>query len=70
MSLQEQMARYRAARSMGQAQAAESAGISVQTWCNVERGQQKPSRLTEAKIKLLLEKGGKDESINITDQNV
>lgn len=70
MSLQEQMARYRAARSMGQAQAAESAGISVQTWCNVERGQQKPSRLTEAKIKLLLEKGGENASQHNTYQNV
>ena len=56
MTLQEQMARYRAENNIGQDKAAKLAGISVQTWCNVERGCQTPSRLTEGKIRLLLER--------------
>ena len=67
MALQDAMARYRAERNIGQAEAAKDAGISLQTWCNVERGHQNPSRLTEAKIRLLLEKGGKHESEHIKD---
>ena len=70
MALQDAMARYRAERNIGQAQAAHDAGISLQTWCNVERGVQNPSRLTAAKIKILLEKGGKHEGINIAGQNI
>ena len=72
MNLQGQMIRYRAEHNLGQAEAAGFAGISQQTWCNVERGNQKPSRLTEGKIRLLIdrEEVKKDESIDITDQNV
>lgn len=73
MTLPERMIRFRAAGNMGQAKAAQVAGVSTQTWCNVETGKQKPSRLTEAKIEIVLQDNERrldDESINITDQDV
>ena len=56
MTLQEQMVRYRAANDLTQEKAAEIAGIGIATWINVENGKQNPSKLTEAKIKLLFER--------------
>lgn len=47
---------YRASENLSQTAAAEKAGISYQTWCSIENGNQKPSRLTEAKIRKLCER--------------
>ena len=56
MTLQEQMIRYRAEHDLTQEQAAERAGIGVVTWRNAEKGEQPIAKLTEAKIKLLIER--------------
>lgn len=55
MTLQEEMIRYRAKNRIKQAVAAQQAGVSQQTWCSVENDLQKPSKVTEAKIRLLIE---------------
>lgn len=54
--LEKIMLDYRARENLSQTAAAEKAGISYQTWCMVENGNQKPSRLTEAKIRNLCER--------------
>lgn len=56
MTLQEMMIQYRAEHNVSQEKAAELVGINRQTWCNIESGRQDPSKLTEAKIMLLLRK--------------
>lgn len=61
MSLTEKMVRYRAKNGLSMKKSAELAGVTTQTWQHVERGIQKPSRLTEYKIKLLIGDGA-DES--------
>ncbi len=53
--LSEKMVRYRARHNIKQAIAAEQANVSLQTWCSVENEQQKPSKLTEMKIRELVE---------------
>jgi len=55
MSLQELMIAYRADNKLSMREAAEKAGISLQTWMYVERKVQEPTRLTEAKIRRLVE---------------
>lgn len=54
--LEKIMLDYRARENLSQTAAAEQAGISYQTWCMVENGNQKPSRLTETKIRKLCER--------------
>ena len=63
MSLQDRMVEYRAKERITQGELAQRAGISVQTVCSVENGSQEPSRITQAKIELVVGKD-KDESIN------
>ena len=58
MTLQDEMLTYRAEQGLSQKECANRAKITLQTWMNVERGIQSPSRLTERKIKLLV---GKEE---------
>ena len=58
MKLSEQMVRFRAENDLSMKEAAEKAGITLQTWAHVEREIQTPSRLTEQKIRILV---GKDE---------
>lgn len=55
MSLADEMTRFRAKNRLTQKDFAERAGVTVQTICNVETGQQTPSRTTEAKIRLVME---------------
>lgn len=69
MTLQEQMIRYRAEHNLTQEKAAERAGIGVVTWRNAERGEQ-PTKLTEAKIRLAMERREPVESIDNADQKV
>lgn len=56
--LSEMMVRYRARENIKQKVAAERARVSPQTWCSVENDRQHPSKLTEMKIRELVEKEG------------
>lgn len=64
MALQDEMLRYRAKNNLSTKVAAQMAGISHQTWRYVEKGLQDAQPITITKIKLLLEKGAENESIN------
>jgi DNA-binding XRE family transcriptional regulator len=55
MSLQEEMIRYRAKERISQTELARRCGLTVQTINSVENGSQTPSKLTEAKIRMILE---------------
>ena len=57
MDLMNEMLMYRAKNGLSQKESAEQAGIALQTWTQIERGLQNPSRVTEAKIRLLIGKG-------------
>jgi len=54
MTLQEEMIQYRAKNNLSQRRFAELCNISIVTLNNVERGAQKPSALTEAKIRMVI----------------
>lgn len=54
MTLQEQMIAYRAKNGISQTELAKRAGVTVQTINSVENGHQKPSKVTEAKIKMII----------------
>lgn len=62
-NLIDDMIMYRAKHKLSQPEFAEKAGVSVQTVCHIETGQQKPSKITVAKIRLAMqeEKEEKDE---------
>ena len=62
MTLIDQMIRYRAKHKINQSELAERCGLSKQTISSVETGQQTPSKMTEAKIRLVVEGDGEDES--------
>ena len=53
--LRDKMVRYRAKHRLTQRDLADKAGVTVQTICNIETGQQTPSRVTEQKILLAIE---------------
>lgn len=50
-----EMLNFRARHKLSQVKSAKLAGITVQTWNQVELGQQNPSRLTEAKIRMAMQ---------------
>lgn len=52
--LAKEMVLYRAKERISQAELARRAGITVQTVNTVENGVQNPSRVTEAKIRLVI----------------
>lgn len=56
MTLQDEMLRYRASHRIGQRKLAEMCGLTTQTINRVERGVQIPSKITELKIRMVLEK--------------
>lgn len=56
MALRDEMVLYRAKERISQTEFAHRCGVSLQTICSVEKGQQSPSRVTEAKIRLVLDK--------------
>lgn len=58
MSLQERMIQYRARERITQQELADRCGVSKQTIYSVEAGLQDPSRITMAKIELVI---GKEE---------
>ena len=55
LSLKEQMIRYRAKHDLTMREMADRVGVSLQTIMMIEHGTQNPSRLTEEKIKIVLE---------------
>ena len=56
MTLQEMMIDYRARNRISQKELAKRAGVTLQTINSVENGYQKPSKVTEAKIRLVIDK--------------
>lgn len=54
MELKDAILKYRATNNMSMKEFAKKAGISLQTAMYVEKGLQKPSRLTTEKIMLVL----------------
>ena len=63
-NLPQEMLDFRARRNLSQEKSAILAGITKQTWYNVEKGSQTPSRLTEQKIRNVIGKEVKDAGIN------
>ena len=61
MSLQQRMIDYRARERISQTELAERCGVSYQTINSVENGKQDPSKITVAKIELVI---GREESKN------
>ena len=53
-TLQERMIKYRAKEGIGQREMARRCNLAVQTVNSVENGLQKPTKLTEAKIYLVI----------------
>ena len=53
--LKQLMIEFRARKRLSQRNAAELAGISLQTWYSIEKGYQTPSAITETKIRMLIE---------------
>lgn len=56
MSLQERMIEYRAKHNLSQKELADKCGVSMQTINSVENDIQEPSKLTIAKIELVVGK--------------
>lgn len=67
MTLSEEILRYRARHNMSQRDFAERCGVTVQTINSVENGRQDAGKLTETKIKLVLEGDESIESKRIAD---
>lgn len=59
MKLSERMVRYRARERITQRQLAERCGVTLQTINSIENEIQSPSKVTRAKIELVIE-GGKE----------
>lgn len=55
MTLIDEMVRYRAKERISQAELARRCGVSLQTINSIENGQQEPSKVTEMKIRLVVE---------------
>lgn len=56
MTLAEEMVQYRARERISQRELGERCGISLQTVNSIENGLQSPSKVTEAKIRLVINK--------------
>ena len=59
MELKDEILKYRAKHNLSLRDMAKKCGISTQTLCSVENGIQNPSKLTEGKIRILLEQDDK-----------
>lgn len=65
MGLPDRMIDYRAANGLSIEKAAKNCGISSVTWRYIEKGLQSPTRVTERKIEMFLDKKGEpNESVN------
>ena len=67
MTLQERMVLYRAKNRITQGELAARCGVTKQTINSVEQGKQEPSRVTLAKIELVV--GKEDDNAVIDQQN-
>ena len=56
MMLKDRMIEYRAKERLNQADFAKKVGLSTQTVCSIENGHQDPSKITTAKIELVIGK--------------
>lgn len=63
MTLQERMIMYRAKNRISQAELAKRCGLSKMTVNQIETGAQKPSKVTQAKIMLVVG-GENDETVS------
>jgi DNA-binding XRE family transcriptional regulator len=71
MTLQERMVLYRARNRINQGELARLCGVTKQTINSIEQGKQEPSRVTLAKIELIVGKEDDDGAIvNQQDKNV
>lgn len=61
MTLQEEMLRFRAEHNLSQTALAKMCNLSLQTINSIENGLQTPSKLTEVKLKLVMEGATEDE---------
>lgn len=59
MTLQERMIEYRAKERITQSELAERCGLSYQTLNSIEQGKKDPSKVTRAKIELVIGKEAK-----------
>lgn len=66
MTLQERMMMYRAVHRINQKELADMCGLSQMTICQVENGAQKPSKMTELKIMLVI---GGEKNETVSEQN-
>lgn len=66
MTLQERMMMYRAVHRINQKELADMCGLSLMTICQVENGTQKPSKMTELKIMLVI---GGEKNETVSEQN-
>lgn len=67
MELSERMIDFRAKHDLSVEKAAKGCGISGQAWRYIEKGLQKPTRLTMRKLDIYLEKEMENESVNQSD---
>lgn len=58
MKLADEILRYRAQNNISQEEMAKRCKVTKQTIFNIEHEAQEPTRLTEAKIRLVLDKAG------------
>ena len=56
-TLAEQMIEYRAKERISQKELANRVGVSLQTINSIENGMQEPSKVTKAKIELVIKEG-------------
>lgn len=61
-SISTDMILWRAKHRLSQTECAKRAGITLQTWNQIECGRQNPSRVTETKIRLVIteDEGGEE----------
>lgn len=59
--LAKDMLKFRAQNNMSQKELAKRCKLTHQTICNVENGVQNPTQLTEAKIRLVIDGGFKND---------
>lgn len=64
MTLQERMVNYRARNRLSQGELADLCGVSKQTINSIENGNQEPSKVTLAKIELVVGKDECDEAVD------
>lgn len=69
MTLSEKMMWYRAEHGLTQQQFADMCGLSKMTICQIETGVQKPSKITQMKILIVLG-GNTNEVINKQDKDI